>query len=89
MYTTAFIIYTSVSPMDYETLSTTLMFAACETRCCVDVAIVDDMTVESIETFAVTLERTSDLDSRITLNPVDGEIEITDNDCKSPFYRRL
>ena len=72
----------SVSPMDYEALSTTLMFAACETRQCVDVTIVDGMIVESIETFAVTLERTSDLDSRITLNPVDEEIKTIDNDCK-------
>ena len=47
-----------------------------------DVAIVDDIMVESIETFAVTLERTSDLDSRITLNPVTEEIKIIDNDCK-------
>ena len=68
--------------MDYETLSTTLMFAACDTRRCVNVAIVNDIIVESIETFAITLERTSNLDSRITLNPMDEEIEIIDNDCK-------
>ena len=58
------------------------MFAACETRHCVNVAIVEDILVESIETFGVTLERTPDLDSRITLNPVTEEIEIIDNDCK-------
>ena len=68
--------------MDYETLSTTLMFAACETRRCVNVAIVEDILVESIEIFGVTLERTPDLDRNITLNPVTEEIEIIDNDCK-------
>ena len=30
--------------------------------------------------FFVTLEMTSDPDSTITLDPVDGEIKITDND---------
>ena len=71
-----------MAPTDYETLSTTLMFAACETRRCVNVAIMEDILVESIETFGVTLERTPDLDRNITLNPVTEEIEIIDNDCK-------
>jgi hypothetical protein len=42
----------------------------------------EDILVESIETFGVTLERTPDLDRNITLNPVTEEIEIIDNDCK-------
>ena len=71
-----------VAPMDYVSLSTTLMFAACETQRCVNVTIVENIIVESIETFCITLERTPDLDSRITLNPVTEEIEIIDNDCK-------
>ena len=71
-----------MAPTDYETLSTTLMFAACETRRCVSVAIVEDILVESIETFGVTLERTPDLDRNITLSPVTEVIEIIDNDCK-------
>ena len=66
--------------MDYETLSTTLTFAACETRRCVDVVIVDDMIVEQDETFTVTLQRTPDLDSRITFSQTAGAIEITNND---------
>ena len=68
--------------MDYESLSTSLMFAACETQRCVNVTIVDDTTVEAIEIFAITLERTHDLDSRIMLKTVNEIIEIIDNDCK-------
>ena len=68
--------------MDYESLSTSLMFAACETQRCVNVTIVDDTTVEAIEIFAITLERTHNLDSRIMLKTVNEIIEIIDNDCK-------
>ena len=38
-----------------------------------------DMIAEMTESFFVTLERTPGLDSRITLDPVDGLIEIVDN----------
>ena len=66
--------------MDYLDLSTILMFGACQRRSCVTVTIVDDDILEMTESFDVTLERTPGLDSRITLNPVDGVVEITDND---------
>ena len=46
------------------------------------VTIVDDMVNESEELFDITLSRTSGLDSRITLNPIDGRIVISDNDGK-------
>ena len=65
--------------MDYIRLSTTLRFPECETRQCVNVAIVDDLTDEPEEGFGVTLERTPDLNSRIILNPVNGEILLQDN----------
>ena len=65
--------------MDYVEHSTTLRFSACETRQCVNVAIVDDLTDEPEEGFGITLERTPDLNSRIILNPVNGEILIQDN----------
>ena len=42
--------------------------------------IVDDEVLENVESFTVTLERTPGLDMRIALNPVNGRIEITDND---------
>ena len=43
--------------------------------------IMDDITLENDESFILTLERTSDLNSRITLDPVNGVVEITDNDA--------
>ena len=47
-----------------------------------NVTIVDDDVLENVESFNVTLERTPfvSLNNRITFNPVDGVIEITDND---------
>ena len=38
------------------------------------------MIVESTEFFPVTLERTPGLHSRITLNPINGAVEIIDDD---------
>ena len=77
-----------MAPTDYVALSETLMFDACQTRSCVNVTIVDDLVDELEEFFRVSLTRTTGLDSRITLNPVDGRTVITDNDGKSyiPTY---
>ena len=72
--------FSTVAPMDYIDVSTILMFGACARRHCVNVSIVDDDVLEMTESFTVTLERISGLDSRITLDPVDGVIEITDDD---------
>ena len=66
--------------MDYLELNTILSFAACETRRCVEVTIVDDLVDEPNEIFHYTLGRTIGLDPRISLNPVDGVVEIIDND---------
>ena len=68
--------------MDYLELNSTLSFDACQTRRCIDVTIVDDLVDEPLEYFDFTLERTPDLDTRISLNPVDGRIAIIDNDGK-------
>ena len=65
--------------MDYLGQNNTLSFAACETKRCVNVAIVDDLLNEPIEFFDYTLERTPNLDTRISLTPVDGRLEIIDN----------
>ena len=56
------------------------MFEACDKRHCVNVTIVNDDILEMTESFSVTLERTLGLDDRITLRPVDGVVEITDDD---------
>ena len=76
------VIISTVAPMDYGGLSSILMFAACETQSCVNVTIVDDLVDEpgDLDVFDVTLERTPGLDSRISLDPVDGQIVIIDND---------
>ena len=65
--------------MDYESLSTTLMFAACETRRCVNVVIEDDVLVERDETVVVTLE-TPDSGCCVVASPVTGKINILNND---------
>ena len=61
-------------------MSSILAFDTCDTRQCTEISIEDDMKAELTESFFITLERTPGLDSRITLDPVDGEIEISDND---------
>ena len=62
--------------MDYDPHSMTSMVVTCE-RQCVNITIVDDTVVETLETFAVTLERN---DTRVTLHPADGQVKISDND---------
>ena len=62
--------------MDYQLLSTTISFESCETRQCVNFSIVSDLIDEPEESFNYTLERTPDLDPRISLDPVEGEIMI-------------
>ena len=51
-------------------------------------SILDDDTLEIVESFDVTLERTPDLDSRITLDPVNGVLEIIDNDGRYDYEER-
>ena len=65
--------------MDYGFVDTTLPFAACDTRSCVNVPITNDDTLETTESFFVNLDRNG-LESRITLDPILGEIEILDDD---------
>ena len=68
-----------MAPIDYGELSTILSFPTCGTRQCANVSIVDDDVLENVESFHVTLERTPGLDVRITLDPMDGVIEIRDS----------
>ena len=65
--------------MDHGSVDTTLPFAACERRSCVNIPITNDDTLENTESFFVNLNRNG-LDSRITLDPTRGEIEILDDD---------
>ena len=68
--------------MDYIQFSRILSFAACETRQCVNTTIVDDLVDEPVEEFDVTLERTLQLESRISLHPVDALVIINDDEGK-------
>ena len=71
--------------MDYGSVDTTLPFAACDTQSCVNIPITNDDTLENTESFFVNLDRNG-LDSRITLNPTRGEIEILDDDSMVIIY---
>ena len=77
-----------VSPMDYEGLSVLLEFAACETRQCVNVNIVDDFKIEQNENLFYAIERAPGLNPTIGLDPTPGEIVIVDNDGKIVQYNQ-
>ena len=62
------------------TLDTILSFAPCDRRQCAEVVIMNDVILEETESLFVILTRVPGLDTRITLNPVDAEIEIIDDD---------
>ena len=67
--------------MDYDPLRPVIVrFAMCQTRSCANVTILDDFINEPVESFFIFLDEASDV--RITLNPVDGEIQIEDDDSK-------
>ena len=70
----------AVSPMDYGGESTVLMFDSCDVQSCLNISIIDDMVVEDLESFDITVGRAPGLDNRITLESVNGTVEITDND---------
>ena len=65
--------------MDYENVSTILTFPECESKSCVNISILDDVTVEKNQTFSISLDST---DSRIIIDPdlKDGEVTIMDNE---------
>ena len=69
--------------MDYGALmSTILLFDTCQTKQCALIRIEDDDIIEDVENFFVILENTTELNDRITLDPIDGEIQINDNGNK-------
>ena len=71
--------------MDYDGIDTLLMFDTCDKRRCTSVEITDDVLDELDEFFTYHLRGTSDLHPRIDLKPVDGQIEIVDNDGKYSY----
>ena len=70
--------------MDYVSVFTILTFPECANKSCVNIIILDDMTVEKNENerFSISLDST---DGSVMLDPdlVDGEVVIReDNDCE-------
>ena len=58
---------------------TLLMFNMCEVRKCTDITIMNDVTLENVELFSVSL-LASNLDPTISLNQDVAEIKIIDDD---------
>ena len=73
------LLFILVAPDDYIEFNVTLMFEPREIRRCVNVTIMDDFIDEPDESFFYKLRRTPDLHPRITLDTVDGEIVIEDD----------
>ena len=73
-------------------ITTTVQFNECEQRSCINITIMDDDVLENTEFFNLTLERNG-LHERIQLHPVDGLVQITNNDgtCTvvRPQYRTI
>ena len=71
----------AVDGMDYENVSTILTFPECANKSCVNIIILNDMTVEMNrnERFSISLDSTDD---SVMLDPdlVDGEVVIRDDD---------
>ena len=66
--------------MDYGARDVILMFGACDTRECINVPIVDDTEDEQDEYLVYNLTRTLGLNPNIILDPVNGVIEIVDDE---------
>lgn len=64
---------------DFEQYFGVLQFAACQTTLCVDITIVDDLAMESVESFSVILEGVG-LNGSFFLDPTFAEIIIIDDD---------
>jgi hypothetical protein len=73
----------AVQRLDYEAANAILTFGICDIRKCLEIRIVDDSLGEEEERFSIFLGRTPRLDSRIVLTPVNGEVQIMDNDGPS------
>ena len=71
--------------MDYESVSTILIFPECANKSCVNIIILDDATVEMNQTFSISLDSTDMriiVDSDFVGTEVDGEVVIVDNECE-------
>ena len=70
----------SGTPSDFLRNGNSLVtFHECDKRHCVNIEIVDDLVLEDVESFNVSIVRNG-LDNSISLNPEVAQINITDND---------
>ena len=71
----------AVPSMDYGTVVPTILsFGGCQTEMCAEITIVNDVIPEMNESFFVTIRRSPGLDDRISIDSVNGEILIVDDD---------
>ena len=64
---------------DYGRFITLVRFTSCQRRRCVDITITDDLVLEDIELFNVSLDQNG-LGNSFQLEPNVSKIEIRDND---------
>jgi hypothetical protein len=65
---------------DYGHSPVYLRFRVCQNKACADISIVNDNITEYDESFGIVLERTPNLDSRISLSPESSVVTIMDDD---------
>ena len=65
---------------DFIPINETVTFSRNELRTCLEVTIIDDEVVELSKSFSISLERTENLDERITISPDRGTVTIEDDD---------
>ena len=66
-------LFRTVDDVDYVAMNPILIFDSCETRQCFNVTLLNDSN-KNMDILAFTLTRTPGLNSRISLNPVQGFI---------------
>ena len=59
-----------------------LIFNECERRTCLNISITQDLVDEPDEFFTFHLNRTTEISPHIDLDPVDGIIEIVDDESE-------
>ena len=69
----------SVKGNDYGEFVNLVRFTSCQRRRCVDITITDDLVLEDVESFNVSLDQNG-LGNGIRLEPNASKIEIRDND---------
>ena len=64
-------------------MDTLLTFEPNSTESCVGINIINDIAIEQVVSFIVTLEAPADLDDRVSLSPAQGSVTIIDDDGES------